>query len=72
MSISRRELFAGTGAVAIATAIPIKAAPTQSARPDLFIGTGGHGHTYPGATVPFGMVQLSPDTDVERWDACSG
>ena len=26
------------------------------------IGTGGHGHTYPGATVPFGMVQLSPDT----------
>ena len=29
-----------------------------------FIGTGGDGHTYPGATVPFGMVQLSPDTDV--------
>ncbi|HNW91136.1 MAG TPA: hypothetical protein PKN48_15860, partial [Bacteroidales bacterium] len=27
-----------------------------------FIGTGGHGHTYPGATAPFGMVQLSPDT----------
>ena len=27
-----------------------------------FIGTGGHGHTFPGATVPFGMVQLSPDT----------
>ena len=26
------------------------------------IGTGGHGHTYPGATMPFGMVQLSPDT----------
>jgi predicted alpha-1,2-mannosidase len=72
MSISRRELFAGTGAVAIATAVPIKAAPTLSARPDLFIGTGGHGHTYPGATLPFGMVQLSPDTDVERWDACSG
>jgi len=72
MSISRRELFAGTGAVAIATAVPIKAAPPLSARPDLFIGTGGHGHTYPGATLPFGMVQLSPDTDVERWDACSG
>jgi len=29
-----------------------------------FIGTGGEGHTYPGATTPFGMVQLSPDTDV--------
>jgi putative alpha-1,2-mannosidase len=41
-------------------------------QPDLFIGTGGHGHTYPGATLPFGMVQLSPDTDNERWDACSG
>ena len=27
-----------------------------------FIGTGGHGHTYPGAVLPFGMVQLSPDT----------
>ena len=30
---------------------------------DPFIGTGGEGHTYPGATAPFGMVQLSPDTD---------
>ncbi|MBC5840284.1 glycoside hydrolase family 92 protein [Flavobacterium sp. F-380] len=38
-----------------------------------FIGTGGHGHTYPGATVPFGMVQLSPDTRINgSWDGCSG
>jgi len=38
-----------------------------------FIGTGGHGHTFPGATVPFGMVQLSPDTRVDgSWDGCSG
>jgi len=37
-----------------------------------FIGTGGHGHTYPGATLPFGMVQLSPDTRLEGWDGCSG
>lgn len=38
-----------------------------------FIGTGGHGHTFPGATVPFGMVQLSPDTRIdESWDGCSG
>ncbi|MCH2023080.1 MAG: GH92 family glycosyl hydrolase [Saprospiraceae bacterium] len=37
-----------------------------------FIGTGGHGHTYPGATVPFGMMQLSPDTRLEGWDGCSG
>ncbi len=37
-----------------------------------FIGTGGHGHTYPGATSPFGMVQLSPDTRLEGWDGCGG
>jgi putative alpha-1,2-mannosidase len=37
-----------------------------------FIGTGGHGHTYPGAAVPFGMVQLSPDTRKDSWDGCSG
>ncbi len=36
------------------------------------IGTGGHGHTFPGATMPFGMVQLSPDTRLEGWDGCSG
>ncbi len=36
------------------------------------IGTGGHGHTYPGATVPFGAVQLSPDTYTKGWDFCSG
>jgi len=39
---------------------------------DPFIGTGGHGHTYPGATVPFGMVQLSPDNGSEGWDWSSG
>ena len=39
---------------------------------DPFIGTGGHGHTFPGATVPFGMVQLSPDTRLAGWDGCSG
>lgn len=37
-----------------------------------FIGTGGHGHTYPGAVMPHGMVQLSPDTRLEGWDGCSG
>ncbi len=39
---------------------------------DPFLGTGGHGHVYPGAVVPFGMVQLSPDNGVEGWDWCSG
>lgn len=37
-----------------------------------FIGTGGHGHTFPGATTPNGMVQLSPDTRTLEWDACAG
>ncbi len=39
---------------------------------DPFIGTGGHGHTFPGATLPFGMVQISPDTRWEDWDGSSG
>jgi predicted alpha-1,2-mannosidase len=39
---------------------------------DPFIGTDGHGHTFPGATLPFGMVQLSPDTRKDNWDGCSG
>ncbi|MGB4773343.1 MAG: GH92 family glycosyl hydrolase [Chitinophagaceae bacterium] len=37
-----------------------------------FLGTGGHGHVYPGATTPFGMVQLSPDNGENGWDWCSG
>ena len=36
------------------------------------VGTGGHGHTYPGAVVPHGMIQPSPDTRIFQWDACSG
>lgn len=43
---------------------------TQFVNP--FIGTGGHGHTYPGASAPFGLMQLSPDTRHDGWDGCSG
>jgi predicted alpha-1,2-mannosidase len=43
---------------------------TQYVNP--FIGTGGHGHTFPGATLPFGFVQLSPDTRMDDWDGSSG
>ncbi len=39
---------------------------------DPFIGTGGHGHTFPGPTAPFGMVQPSPDNGTGGWDWCSG
>ena len=37
-----------------------------------FIGTGGHGHTYPGVSAPFGMMQLSPDSRLDGWDGCGG
>ena len=38
-----------------------------------FIGTGGTGHTFPGAIAPFGMVQLSPDTRIDgSWEGCGG
>lgn len=43
---------------------------TQYVNP--LVGTDAHGHTYPGATVPFGMMQLSPDTRLDGWDGCSG
>src|SRR5512135_2886724 len=37
-----------------------------------FVGTQGEGNTYPGPSAPFGMVQLSPDTDRDLWDTASG
>ncbi|MFN5418703.1 MAG: GH92 family glycosyl hydrolase [Flavobacteriia bacterium] len=37
-----------------------------------FIGTDAHGHTYPAAAAPFGMMQLGPDTRYNGWDGCSG
>lgn len=43
---------------------------TQFVNP--FIGTDGPGNTYPGATVPFGMVQLSPDIGIPGWDRIAG
>ncbi|NLA23675.1 MAG: glycoside hydrolase family 92 protein [Bacteroidales bacterium] len=43
---------------------------TQYVNP--IIGTDDHGHTFPGAIMPFGMVQLSPDTRLDSWDGCSG
>ncbi|SFF72903.1 alpha-1,2-mannosidase, putative [Novosphingobium sp. CF614] len=71
--LTRRGLIAGAGALGVAGALPASAASRIApAAPDLFIGTGGDGHTFPGASLPFGMVQLSPDTDTARWATCSG
>lgn len=46
--------------------------PDYTAYVNPFIGTGGHGHTFPGPVVPNGMIQPSPDTRIYQWDACSG
>ncbi|HLY90542.1 MAG TPA: GH92 family glycosyl hydrolase [Acetobacteraceae bacterium] len=58
MSLVRRFALAS----ALIAATPALASPAYDAV-DPMIGTGGEGHTFPGAAAPFGMVQLSPDTD---------
>ncbi|MCQ2142461.1 MAG: GH92 family glycosyl hydrolase [Bacteroidales bacterium] len=65
-----------TAAIAVFSAMTL-AGCTESGRSltsyvNLFVGTGFTGHTYPGATTPFGMVAASPDTDNTDWDHCSG
>ena len=67
VAILFKLVFQGVLGAALASACVIAyaapAADAAYAAVDTFIGTGEGGHTYPGATVPFGMVQLSPDTD---------
>jgi predicted alpha-1,2-mannosidase len=64
----KRFLFAGFF-VFVGAAL---SAQSLSKYVDPFLGTGGHGHVFPGAMVPFGMVQLSPDNGTEGWDWCGG
>jgi hypothetical protein len=52
--------------------LPVSAQRDLTRYVNPFIGTAGHGHTFPGAIVPFGMIQLSPDTRLTGWDGCSG
>jgi predicted alpha-1,2-mannosidase len=78
--ISRRNFLHGTAGALAAACLPSTALawdvspsevdPLQWV--DLRIGTGGHGHCYPGVSVPFSAVQLSPDTFTGGWDGCSG
>ncbi|MES2019928.1 MAG: GH92 family glycosyl hydrolase [Pseudomonadota bacterium] len=73
MTIDRRTLLSSSTLALFASALPWRLdARAPAAAPNLFVGTGGDGHTYPGPSLPFGMVQLGPDTDVERWATCSG
>ncbi|MCF7752587.1 GH92 family glycosyl hydrolase [Bacillus subtilis subsp. subtilis] len=76
-TLDRRLLIAVAAtamfASGLAAAAPAKTAADKAyASVDPFIGTGGEGHTYPGATVPFGMVQLSPDTRIQPREKAYG
>jgi predicted alpha-1,2-mannosidase len=86
--VSRRGFLGGLSAASMAClvreafSLPASFEPFMKAaaandvdnttRVKIAIGTGGHGHTYPGASMPFGAVQLSPDTGIKDWDHCSG
>ncbi|MBS1799639.1 MAG: GH92 family glycosyl hydrolase [Acidobacteria bacterium] len=80
--ISRRKFLQRTSAACVLSAAPLskfaEAAIGDKKTEDPLrwvdprIGTGGHGHCFPGAAMPFGMVQLSPDTFNDGWDWCSG
>lgn len=68
-------LFGITSFIALSCSQEQKSTETQIdtlSYVDPFIGTGFHGHTFPGAVLPHGMVQLSPDTRLNGWDASSG
>lgn len=56
----------------LALAAGLQAPAQRTAEVNLYIGTGGHGHTHPAAVVPHGMIQPGPDTRRHGWDACSG
>jgi predicted alpha-1,2-mannosidase len=79
-SVSRRSFLQAAGALCASTSLPLPAfsAPQGADAYDPVrwvdprIGTGGHGHCFPGVSLPFGAVQLSPDTFNDQWDWCSG
>ena len=72
--LDAQRALAATHKQAGADALSLASLPKNnvSKHVDVFVGTGGHGHAYPGPTLPWGMVQLSPDTNNSGWDACSG
>jgi len=72
MKLFTRHILFVVAALAIVSATSAQTKRDYTALVDPFIGTGGHGHTYPGPVMPFGMVQLSPDTRLDGWDGCSG
>jgi predicted alpha-1,2-mannosidase len=71
-------LLAGGSPPKATSAPPERTRSSSKTEPQLvdyvrpFVGTQGEGNTYPGAVAPFGMIQLSPDTDKELWETASG
>jgi predicted alpha-1,2-mannosidase len=64
LSLTAAALAAGILCNGVATA---QTPASKTAEVNVFVGTGGDGHTFPGATRPFGMVQVSPDTQVRHF-----
>ncbi|WP_420601920.1 GH92 family glycosyl hydrolase [Flagellimonas sp.] len=75
-SLFKKSLFAGTIIICALSCSQEQKSPKQQIDHlnyvDPFIGTGFHGHTFPGPVLPHGMVQLGPDTRLNGWDASSG
>ena len=74
--MSFRAIAYAAVVVLLVSPAPRGASPQPSAPPDRltsyvnpFIGTGGHGHTFPGPSLPFGMIQPGPDTRLTGWDS---
>jgi len=67
---SLQKLLSVVACVVLVGGVCLAKSPVDYVNP--LIGTDEHGHVYPGATVPFGMVQLSPDTRTDTWDGSSG
>lgn len=72
----KRNSLATIGSLGAAALVLLAAAAVRAESPvddvNPFVGTSGTGHTFPGAMVPFGFVQVSPDTRITGWGACSG
>lgn len=71
-----KHLLRITAAAALAFCLNITnafaATPNLTQYVNQYVGTGGHGHTFMGANVPFGLVQLGPTEPTRGWDWCSG
>jgi predicted alpha-1,2-mannosidase len=67
------RLLATVLGITFALQTHLSAADNYAQFVDVSVGTGGHGHTFPGPSMPFGMIQPGPDTRNDNsWDSCAG